>query len=82
MDFYNSPIPTHDFLLTNPPYSGEHKQRILEFCVKQRRPFALLVPNYVTVKQYFKVCSQPCSPPQEATNKLGRQMFFLVPRTR
>ncbi len=55
VDFYNSPVPKHDFLITNPPYSGEHKQRILEFCVKQRRPFALLLPNYVAVKQYFKV---------------------------
>lgn len=55
VDFYSSPIPSYDFLMTNPPYSGEHKQRILQFCVKQRRPFALLLPNYVAVKSYFKV---------------------------
>ena len=61
-DFYkdirNKRIPRHDILVTNPPYSGNHKERCLEFAVSQLkrygRPFFLLMPNYVASKEYFR----------------------------
>ncbi|KAL3801813.1 hypothetical protein HJC23_001209 [Cyclotella cryptica] len=61
-DFYKdirqNKIPQHDILVTNPPYSGNHKERCLEFAVKQLkshdRPFFLLMPNYVASKEYFR----------------------------
>ena len=61
-DFYKDirkkKVPQHDILVTNPPYSGNHKERCLEFAVGQLkrygRPFFLLMPNYVASKEYFR----------------------------
>jgi len=61
-DFYcdvrQKSVPKHDVLITNPPYSGNHKERCLEFAVGQLRdrgrPFFLLMPNYVAMKEYFR----------------------------
>lgn len=50
----------HDILVTNPPYSGEHKTKLLDFLSKniapnsQFRPFALLLPAYIATKSYWK----------------------------
>ena len=61
-DFYNdiqqNTVPKHDILVTNPPYSTNHKERCLEFAVNQLkqygRPFFLLMPNYIASKEYFR----------------------------
>ena len=61
-DFYKDieqkSVPKFDILVTNPPYSGNHKEKCLEFAVhelKQHgRPFFLLMPNYIATKDYFK----------------------------
>lgn len=56
-DFYGDveagQIPDYDILVTNPPYSGEHKERILSFCIKSGKPWVLLMPNYVANKSYY-----------------------------
>lgn len=53
-----------DVLVTNPPYSGDHKERIFRFACEIRRPWAILVPAYVAEKSYFPSTSEP---------------FFVVP---
>ena len=63
-DFYkdiaNNSIPAnYDIMITNPPYSDNHKQQCIEFCASQfrsekNRPFFLLMPNYIATKQYYK----------------------------
>lgn len=66
-DFYSDivkkQIPDHDVLITNPPYSGEHKTKLLhyilstmvrEFPLGQAKPFALLLPIYTANKNYWK----------------------------
>lgn len=61
-DFYRDiadrQVPLHQTLITNPPYSGNHKERCLQFAIQQwmdhRRPFFLLLPNYVAVRNYFQ----------------------------
>jgi hypothetical protein len=61
-DFYkdvtNDAIPSHDTLITNPPYSGDHKERCLQICLenfqKHQRPFFLLMPNYVASRSYYQ----------------------------
>eukprot|EP00048_Salpingoeca_helianthica_P020694 m.7968 g.7968 ORF g.7968 m.7968 type:complete len:244 (-) comp5137_c0_seq1:185-916(-) len=58
-------VPSYDILLTNPPYSGDHKERCLQFCVQSGLPFALLMPCYVSVKQYFTAS--------------GAKPFYIVP---
>jgi len=61
-DFYSDIqqkcVPKYDILITNPPYSGNHKERCLEFAINQLknhgRPFFLLMPNYIAMKEYFR----------------------------
>lgn len=49
-DFYevitDGRIPTHDVLLTNPPYSGNHFDRLLDFLRSNKKPFLLLLPDH------------------------------------
>jgi len=56
-DFYadiaGGRVPEYDILVTNPPYSEDHKERILAFCAESGKPWALLMPNYVANKQYY-----------------------------
>jgi hypothetical protein len=54
-DFYkcieNDAIPKdYDVLITNPPYSGDNIERLVTFCLASRKPFFLLMPNYVYTK--------------------------------
>lgn len=62
-DFYqiqqNNAIPEYDVLLTNPPYSKDHIEKLVKFCVKSEKPWLLLLPNYVYMKDYYiKIVSQ------------------------
>jgi hypothetical protein len=62
-------------LVTNPPYSGEHKVRLLNFLgSRPDKPFALLLPVYTATKSYWKEFSlgntkQPV--PSSGGNKKG-----------
>jgi hypothetical protein len=40
----------YDVLVTNPPYSGSHIERLVSFLAARRLPFAVLVPNFVVKK--------------------------------
>ena len=55
-DFYQKidtgTVPEYDCLVTNPPYSADHMERLLEFCAQSTLPFFLLLPNYVYMKPY------------------------------
>ena len=58
-DFYQriqeNTIPEYDVLLTNPPYSDDHIERLLHFVTQQnRKPFCLLMPNWVARKADYK----------------------------
>jgi hypothetical protein len=56
-DFYskiaNNDTPIYDVLLTNPPYSLQHMEKLLDFVFQSQKPFCLLVPNYVYMKDYY-----------------------------
>ena len=58
-DFYESirsnTLPEFDVLITNPPYSGDHMERLLRFCTGDQcnKPWFLLLPNYVYTKDYY-----------------------------
>ncbi|KAL3811275.1 hypothetical protein ACHAXA_009275 [Cyclostephanos tholiformis] len=82
-DFYRdieqNTVPRYDILVTNPPYSGNHKERCLDFAVGQlrryARPFFLLMPNYVAMKEYFRrtVLEGSTGP------KKGLHTFYIAP---
>jgi len=52
-DFYkiitSKKIPPHDILITNPPYSGDHFDRLKQFLSTQNCPHLLLVPDHFEV---------------------------------
>tara|TARA_B110000208_G_scaffold8761_1_gene11279 strand:+ start:242 stop:1378 length:1137 start_codon:yes stop_codon:yes gene_type:complete len=56
-DFYamqtRSMIPEHDVVVTNPPFSGDHVERLLKWCRANGKPFLLLMPNYVVGKAFY-----------------------------
>ena len=52
----------YDVLITNPPYSGEHKHRLLDYLQQCQKPFLLLLPVYVATKSYWKTFIQGHSP--------------------
>eukprot|EP00943_MAST-04B_sp_MAST-4B-sp1_P003007 g3007.t1 len=61
-DFYEkiekNEVPEYDVLITNPPYSSDHIEKLLYYIKKmvqtKGKPFFLLLPNYVYTKQYYK----------------------------
>lgn len=68
--------PKHDVLITNPPYSGDHKKRCLEYCRASGKPWFLLVPNYVATKDYYRLAVLgPAAGP-------GGEPFYMVGRGR
>ncbi len=44
----------YDLLITNPPYSGDHKLKLLDFLKTSRKPFLLLLPVYTATKSYWR----------------------------
>lgn len=52
-DFYNTPTPEHDVIVTNPPYSFDHVEKLLEFAQKNGKPALMLMPKYVAGKSYY-----------------------------
>ena len=71
-DFYKlidaDNLPEHDILMTNPPYSDDHIDRLLRFLSTHDKPFCLLMPNWVARKRNFK-------------ELLTRSVFYLSPFT-
>jgi hypothetical protein len=96
-DFYKDietgQVPDYDVLVTNPPYSGHHMEKLLEFCASQQaaassskkkkphrrpRPSFLLLPHFVYTKDYY---TRALPPPPSSNN--NRSFFsFLVPKIR
>jgi len=78
-DFYDDidkkVTPEYDVLVTNPPYSGMHMEKVLDFCSKsanKQKPFLLLLPHFVYTKDYYN----------RALSSTASSMFFLVPEIR
>jgi len=57
-DILDKTLPIFDTLITNPPYSEQHKDQCLEFCFQQfheaDKCFFLLMPNYVASREYYR----------------------------
>eukprot|EP00965_Chrysotila_dentata_P209544 6185353-Pleurochrysis_carterae.AAC.2 len=74
-DFYSvqasKAVPLYDILLTNPPYSGPHPELLLDFCAGSRRPWLLLMPNWVYSRPFYSDFMATLRP-----------QFYIVPRKR
>jgi len=79
VDFYNNvaqnKVPHHDVLVTNPPYSGDHKQRLLSYLLGRETlgPFCLLLPAYTATKSYWKAFVD------QMLSKHGAASLYLMP---
>jgi hypothetical protein len=75
----NNVMETFDALVTNPPYSGNHIERLMQFVtsdkyVRSRKPWFLLLPQWVHKKDYYI---------NSTTNKSHAiQPFYLIPQKR
>ena len=73
-DFYaniaTKKIPDYDLLVTNPPYSGQHMEKLLAFVAASTKPYLLLMPHFVYTKDYYR------------RSKMQEENFFLVPKSR
>ena len=82
-DFYadiaNNTLPPHDILVTNPPYSSDHKEKAMDFVINRNadRPFFCLMPSYVANRKYYKDLISE----KQNTSKMYKH-FFVVPKTR
>ena len=74
-DFYEdvkTGLPPHNFLLTNPPYSSDHIERLVKICVERKVPFALLLPTFVVAKPFWV----------DAIKRLDPKPFYVFPHKR
>jgi hypothetical protein len=88
-DFYEcirtSTVPPYDVLVTNPPYSADHMQRLLAFCVTTSKPWFLLVPNYVYTKDYYAPALAPSSSSNSNSKSASGRLsmpFYVTPAGR
>ncbi|PBJ74221.1 methyltransferase [Trypanosoma cruzi] len=44
----------YDMLVTNPPFSGDHIERLFNYLVTRKKPFAFLVPDYTATKDWYR----------------------------
>lgn len=102
-DFYKDieegtvpPFNSFDILVTNPPFSGDHVERLFHFLVeKYQRPFAVLLPDYIATKKWYQELIEthfasaqqgPRAPWPLASSaptppkKLGVEPSYIVPR--
>ena len=79
-DFYNviytKTVPEHDVVVTNPPYSGSHVEKLLRFVRGNGKPFLLLMPNYFVAKPYYETLLA------ETAAIVRDSMLYLAPRKR
>lgn len=78
-DFYavlaSAALPEHDLLLTNPPYSADHVQKLLEYLQTRTGPWMALMPAYVAAKpEWASLC--------RSYARGQPRPFFIVPKKR
>lgn len=77
----------YDALITNPPYSGNHMEKLLKFAKRNgqnhNKPFFLLLPHFVYTKDYYTRLLQQEQPAKEtAFSSSPFDIFFLIPEIR
>ena len=75
----SQPYPDYNVFITNPPYSGDHVEKLIRHLTEDDRvagkPWCLLMPQYVHKKDYYKQILAK-------KNKEGIQPFYLIPKKR
>jgi hypothetical protein len=83
-DIEDHKIPAYDMLITNPPYSDDHMQRLMEFLIASNKPWAMLVPDYTATKDWYVKLISGCFVPDPHTLatsiKVGTNYVAAPPR--
>lgn len=81
----NNASPSFDVLVTNPPYSGDHIERLIRYVTTspyaKSRPWCLLLPQWVHKKEYFVTATSSNGSPSQDAEVFPRP-FFMVPHKR
>jgi len=76
----SQPYPDYKVFITNPPYSGDHPERLIRHLTQDERsrgkPWCLLMPQYMHKKDYYKDAIS------KKSKGNGIQPFYLVPKKR
>ncbi|KEG05760.1 hypothetical protein DQ04_18661000 [Trypanosoma grayi] len=59
----------YDMLVTNPPFSGDHIERMFDYLLASKRPFAFLVPDYTATKEWYRSAVRRHFTPAPPTGK-------------
>ena len=82
-DFYHmiaaGQTPPFDVLVTNPPYSADHVDRLLAFCIASAKPWFLLMPNFVYTKGCYRQLLSQIRAQQACAGQLP---FYITPAHR
>lgn len=85
-DFYNdikqNKVPDHHSVVTNPPYSDDHKEKCMRYLVpnmrksksEESKSFFVLMPNYIAVRNHFRAAIGA-----NDTDKNPLDIFYVVP---
>jgi len=68
-------VPEHHIFLTNPPYSNDHIDKLMQFLTSPSqisKPWLLLMPQYVAKKDYYEA----------ALKRSNLRPFYIVPKKR
>ena len=88
VDFYqliqDGTIPDHDVLITNPPYSEHHIEKLLQFVVTHElpnhRPSCLLLPNWVSRQAtYSQDFVEPLKLASVSAESSHHELLYLSP---
>ncbi len=77
-------LPAFDVLVTNPPYSGDHKTKLLNFLISplaSNKPFALLLPAYTATKSYWRTYLSSNATQVNHVSVFGKNEAYLLPAT-
>jgi hypothetical protein len=73
-------LPEHDVLVTNPPYSAEHLQKLFEHCAGSGKAWALLLPWFVVRKSWFRAYAAGSEEDRVAFLCPEKRYFFQPPK--
>ena len=72
--------PHYDVLITNPPYSGDHMERLIQHVISDDRvrgkTWCLLMPTFVHKKEYYKDAVH------NLMQRFNCQPFYVIPKKR
>ena len=71
--------PEYDVLVTNPPYSGDHIQRCVDYAARCGRPYLLLLPSFCCRKSSYRAIFAAAGVAPPAYLAPARRYVYFAP---